>query len=109
MSLDRLNINEFRDIPDIKLVTAVNELIRGRGNNFGSVTLTANASQTTVTDSNYGAEFVVLFDPLTANAAAELYGGTMYVAEADRDNGQFIITHANNAQTDREFRYFYLG
>lgn len=77
----------------------------------GEVTLTANAATTVVTDRRLGFGTVILFMPITANAATELYGATMYVLEANIDprNSQFTITHANNAQTDREFRYILIG
>jgi hypothetical protein len=39
--------------------------------------------------------------PTTANTAAQLGNGTIYVN--GRANGSFTLTHANNAQTDRIF------
>lgn len=74
-------------------------------NRMGRVTLTPGAAFTVV---DVPGEVVTpltkyTFDPLTANAAAELAAGTMYVLEANRALRQFTITHANNAQTDRTF------
>lgn len=87
------------------LVFAINQLIRGRANSVGSVTLTENTTTTTVTPSeslmNESAK--VFFTPRTANAAAEWGNGTMYVSAITRTT--FTITHANNAQTDRTFDY----
>jgi hypothetical protein len=83
--------------------------MRGKTSNFGTVTLTASAASTVVTDEKCTTGSVILFDPLTANAAAELYGATMYVTAANRRNGTFTIIHANNAQTDRDFRFMILG
>jgi hypothetical protein len=40
--------------------------------------------------------------PMTANAAAAL--ATTYIVPA---KGQFVITHANNAQADKTFRYVF--
>ena len=43
----------------------------------------------------------------TANAAAEIGNGTMYIGAVN--NGAFVVTHANNAQADRTFLYVALG
>ena len=81
----------------------VNEMLKGRGNQTGTLTLTANAASTTLTDNLLTADSVITFMPTTANAAAEIGAGTMYVSA--RNNGSFTIAHANNAQTDRTFYY----
>ena len=86
---------------------AVRELFEGRSNAVGTFTLAANATNTTVTAQNCGAGCAVLPCPATANAAAEIGNGTMYVGTIS--NGSFVVTHANNAQTDRTFRYAALG
>lgn len=65
----------------------------------GTVTLTASATTTTVTDKSITSESVIALMPTTANAAAAL--GTTYVSA--RSKGSFTLTHANNAQTDRTF------
>ena len=87
--------------------TTVNEILKGRGNQTGTVTLTENAASTTVTDNLFAADMNPAWTPTTANAAAELGAGTMYVSS--RTNGSFVITHANNAQTDRTFLYLRAG
>ena len=68
------------------------------------LTLTANAATSTLTFKGLSPQSVVIFDPKTANAAAELYGATMYVLTANRGNDTWTVTHANNAQTDRTFQ-----
>jgi DNA-binding beta-propeller fold protein YncE len=50
-----------------------------------------------------------VWHPRTANAAAELAAGTMYITDANMGNGTFTVIHANNAQTDRDFRYAVVG
>lgn len=94
-----------------KVVDTVNNLIDGKVETNSTVTLTASQTSTVVTDYRIGKDSVILFMPLTANAATELYGATMYVTAANIDprSNQFTITHANNAQTDRTFRYVLLG
>jgi hypothetical protein len=49
----------------------------------------------------------VFLSPQTANAAAAL--ATTYVQAADITKQQFVITHANNAQTDKTFGWVVLG
>jgi hypothetical protein len=90
-----------------KIVRAVRELFEGRSNAVGAFTLTANIAATTVPAANCGAGCTVLAFPKTANAAAEIGNGTMYIGTVN--NGSFIVTHASNAQTDRTFLYAALG
>jgi hypothetical protein len=68
------------------------------------VTLAAGAATTVIKDDRISPQTCFGFDPRTANAAAELAAGTLYILDANRIDGQVTITHANNAQTDR--RYF---
>ena len=82
---------------------ALRNLFSGRVDWVGEFTLSASASTTMVSDLRVGQNSVVTLEPTTANAAAERAAGTMYVGTyAD---GSFTITHANNAQNDRTFRY----
>ena len=91
------------------VVAVVNRLNSGKINAVIKVTLAANASQTVVTDARLTLFGGVTFDPLTANAAAEVASGTIYVAAANRRSGEWTITHANNSQTDRQFRMVIIG
>lgn len=94
-----------RDEKDLQVFAlAINELTQGRSNAHGTVTLTANAASTVVTNANCAAGSHVGLSPTTANAAAAL--ATTYWVAA---NGSFTITHANNAQVDRIFTYAIQG
>jgi hypothetical protein len=86
---------------------AVNLLIDGKFNSTGTVTLTASAASTAVTDYRAGPDSVIVFTPTTANAAAEQGGGTMYLSARAKQG--FTLTHANNSQTDRTFLYIVIG
>lgn len=92
-----------------RLLDSVRIMYRGKLECVTTVTLTASAASTTLNFKGLSPQSVVCFDPQTANAAAELYGATMYVATADRGNDSWTITHANNAQTDRTFSVSVLG
>jgi len=101
------NVPASTEKDPFKIVRAVRELFEGRSNAVGSFTLSANAASTTVTAANCGAGSTVLCFPKSANAAAEWKNGTMYIGTIN--NGSFVVTHANNAQTDRTFLYAALG
>jgi hypothetical protein len=75
----------------------------------GELTLTAGAASTAVTDIRVSPQSVIVWHPRTANAAAELAAGTMYITDANMGSGTATITHANNAQTDRDFRLAIIG
>jgi len=101
------NAPSLLETDPFRLAQAINELFEGRSNAGGTVTLTPSTTTTTVSSETSGDESAILLCPLTANAAAAL--GTTYVLASNIKNGSFIITHANNAQTDRSFRYVALG
>jgi hypothetical protein len=84
------------------LAQAIKHLIEGRSNANGELTLTS----TTITKTTINGQAGVFIFPKTANAAAELAAGTCYAVVSA---GQIVITHANNAQTDRTFYYVVIG
>lgn len=81
------------------------EANQGNLNNTGTVTLTANAGTTVVTERRAGEFSFLGFMPTTANAAVAQQ--TMYVSAQGKQT--FTITHTNNAQADRTFTYCILG
>ena len=91
----------------MQVYIALNNILTGKMNCTGEVTLTANAASTVVTDTRVGGPSVILLMPRTANAAAELGAGTAYIATVGKQT--FTITHANNAQNDRTYRYAVIG
>lgn len=90
-----------------KIIACIRQLGEGRSNANGTFTLTANAASTTVTAALCGSGSLILYMPTTANAAAEVGAGTMYIGTVS--NGSFVVTHANNANADRTFKYIALG
>lgn len=85
------------------LAMLVRQLLFGKTNAVGDITLTINVASSTLTDERIGADSHITFMPTTANARTELYGDTMHVSA--RAKGSATITHANNAETDRDFTY----
>ena len=55
-----------------KIANVLNRALVGKLNNTGTVTLTANAASTTLTNSRIGANSVIILMPTTANAVAAL-------------------------------------
>lgn len=83
---------------------AVNQLLDGRINSVGNVTLTASATTTVVADPRAHINSKVLLMPKSANAAAAL--ATTWLTPAARS---VTITHASATSTDRSFGYVLLG
>ena len=67
----------------------------------------ANEAATVVPAVNCGAGSVPLLTPMTANAAAELVSGNMYVSAVAE--GSFTVTHTNSATAGRTFRWAIQG
>jgi hypothetical protein len=78
---------------------AINAILNGRRNTASTVTLTANTTTTTITDARLHPDSFIGLTPKTSNAAAAW--ATTYVSS--RTTGSAVLTHANNAQTDRVF------
>lgn len=92
-----------------RMYEVLQQIRNGKIELAGEVTLTAGAASTTVTDIRISPQSIIVWHPRTANAAAELAAGTLYVTDANMGNGTMTITHANNAQVDRSYRYGVLG
>jgi hypothetical protein len=90
-----------------KVILSLQQLAAGRSNATGSVTLVTGSPTTVVTDPNCAAGSTPVLTPATANAAAELGNGTLYVSAVT--NGAFTIAHANSSTTARTFLYAFIG
>ena len=83
----------------------INEMLKGRANNVGEVTLTASSTTTTIEDIRIKQTMTAVLIPRTANAAAAMTN--VYIsAVAD---GSITLTHANTATVDRTFDYVLHG
>jgi len=80
---------------------------QGHLGNTAAVTLLSGTVATAVTDWRAGFNSFIGFMPRTANAAAELGNGTLYVSSQSK--GGFTITHANAGTGDRNYIYALLG
>lgn len=88
-----------------RVVSTVNNILKGKTNNTGEITLTANAASSALNDPRIGINSVILLMPTTSNAAVAKQ--TLYFDSPG--DGSVTINHANNAQTDKTFRYTVSG
>jgi len=88
-----------------EIAKAVNLMIDGQSNAVGEFTLTAGATSTVIADLRVGIDARILLMPTTANAAAALT--TTYISSIGKQT--FTISHANNSQTDKIFKYAIIG
>lgn len=87
---------------------AIRQLIEGRSNAVGTVTLASGTdTSTTVTAVTCGPNSAVFLFPTTANAAAVV--ASTYIDPSNVTAGQFIITHDATSETDATFFYVCLG
>lgn len=94
-----------RDIA--RIVQALRELVEGRHNASGRFILTPGVTTTVVAHPNCSLTCEPQFSARTANAAAEIGNGTIWISAIEQ--GGFTVRHANNAQADREFGYTVTG
>lgn len=87
-----------------QLARAVSGLLAGKRNAMGVLTLTANVTTSTITDSRITPDTVAVLVPTTANAAGAV-GGLYQVATA----GVLTVHHASTATTDRTFVFILVG
>jgi len=85
----------------------VNNILNGKINAVFSITLAAGAATTTVNNPLVTKNSAFIFSPQTANAAAI---AAPYVLQSNITEGaSFIITHANDANSDKVFSVALLG
>lgn len=101
------NVPPITERDPVRINQAIRDLFAGRSNAVGTVTLAAGETSTTVTGLNIGPASRVFLMPTTADAAAELAAGGLYVSAVAA--GSFTITHANDASEDRTFHWVALG
>jgi len=100
-------VNNYRRLSPIgdeprTISTVVNNILDGKVNSTGSVTLTNSATTTTLSDDRIGVDSVILFMPTTSDASSE----NIHVTA--RQKGQATLNHAN-ASTTRSFDYVIFG
>jgi hypothetical protein len=91
-----------------RVAETINRVLSGKLNAVLPITLAASATSTTIIDARIGYYSALLLQPLTANAAAALYGAP-YVLPSAQKSGSVVLNHANAASTDRNFNLLIIG
>lgn len=89
-----------------EIARALNRVITGQIGCNLTVTLTANASSTTVTDARATVQTAPILTPTTASAKTEWLNAACYAVAT---NGQVVINHTNSTDTTRTFILSFLG
>lgn len=89
----------------LQLATTTNELLKGRANNVGEITLTPSVTTTTISDIRIRQTMTAVLIPRTANAAAAMTN--VYISTVA--DGSIILTHSSTATVDRTFDYVLHG
>ena len=90
-----------------RVVQSVRELVEGRHNAASRFTLTPGTTTTVVEHPNCSLDCEPQFSPRTANAAAEVGNGTIWISDVGQ--GSFTVRHANNGQADRIYGFTVSG
>ena len=106
--------NQFLNVPlsmpdqaqHLRLVsTTLNNVMDGKINSTGEITLRASQTTTTLEDARIGGDSVIVFMPITANGkTAE---NDLFVSA--RQSGQATLNHASSGNTDQNFAYIIVG
>jgi hypothetical protein len=101
VKLENPNVHEhLREI-----ARAANNILGGKLNTRGTLTLTASDTTTAVTDARVSPTSRIHLMPTTLSAAGAL--ATTYVSS--RGDRTFTVTHSSDAATDRTFEYDVIG
>lgn len=94
-----------------KVKNVVNGNLNGKLNSTGTFTLNASTVSTSVkfTDGMIGQDTVLIYYPLTANAATVSADGNMFMSSRDVTNAVLGLTHTSDANTDKTFAYVLIG
>ncbi len=84
--------------------TLSNNLLQGKMNVTGSVSITANTTQTTVTDWNVGEDSFISFIGLDENSLTS----DLYIKSKDVLNNSFTIGH-DSSEESRSYLYIVIG
>jgi hypothetical protein len=89
-----------------KVALITREILLGKTNNTLSVTLEANASVTTISNSRYSIDTVVNLSPESATAAVAFAAGVIWI---ESHKGEVIVHHDIQPDTDRIFGAVFVG
>ena len=86
------------------VIRSVKQLGRGQTNSKGTFTLSSTgATLLSVSNVNCGANSIVSWTPVTADAAAQM--ATVFLLSSNVTTGTFIVSQATNTSTSSIFNY----
>jgi hypothetical protein len=88
-----------------RLFRTLEGIMEGRTRNYGTFTLAANTTTTTVLDARFESHQSIVWGATTSNAAGAMTN--LYVST--RNQGSFVLTHSNTAAVDKTFTYVIVG
>ena len=106
--------NQFLNVPltnpDTKAHTrqcaiTINNVMDGKINSTGEITLTASSTTSILGDARIGLNSVILFMPRSANGRTAL--NTLYVSA--RASGSATLNHASSSNNDQNLSYVIIG
>lgn len=105
MTQNFLKVPTFTDNQDEQnrlTANAINNILDGKINSTGEITLTNSSTTTTLTDARIGGNSVILLMPITNNAA------NAHIHFTDIGNGTATMNHGSGSST-RTFKYVVIG
>jgi len=105
MTQNFLKVPTFTDNQDEQnrlTANAINNILDGKINSTGEITLTNSSTTTTLTDARIGGNSVILLMPTTNNAA------NAHIHFTDIGNGTATMNHGSGSST-RTFKYVIIG
>lgn len=95
----------------LKAKNTINNTLMGKMNSVGTFTLNASTVSTSVKFQAglIGPNTKMIWYPLTANAAAVAYDGSMFLSTVDPLNSVIGLTHTSDANTNKTFAYVIIG
>lgn len=88
-----------------RVADSLNRVIEGRTDAYGTVTLPAATTSTTVYSQYISKDSTVCLSPMTANAAAHV--DKVYVSAVN--NGSFVLSYSSHPHSDVTYRYLWAG
>jgi len=105
MTQNFLKVPTFTDNQDEQnrlTANAINNILDGKINSTGEITLTNSSTTTILTDARIGGNSVILLMPTTNNAA------NSHIHFTDIGNGTATMNHGSGSST-RTFKYVIIG
>jgi hypothetical protein len=105
MTQNFLKVPTFTDNQDEQnrlTANAINNILDGKINSTGEITLTNSSTTTILTDARIGGNSVILLMPTTNNAA------NAHIHFTDIGNGTATMNHGSGSST-RTFKYVIIG